>query len=114
VRDFYEHTARYTVDVWSETYFPTRIGLWLLVKTSSRQVNQRNFPLTPLETAHGMLSEIWQLRRADGSIRYTGWFRTLGEVSQVLYTGSRGSHGKASLLGVRAGLLPLRQQGADV
>ncbi|HEY1555998.1 MAG TPA: hypothetical protein VGF94_14270 [Kofleriaceae bacterium] len=87
VREFYEHTTRFAMDVWSQTYFPARIGLWLLVTTISRQVNQLNFPLTPLETAHGLASEIILLRRPDGSIRYTGWFRTLAEHARVLYTG---------------------------
>ena len=87
VRDFYEYTTRYAMDVWSKTYFPARIALWLLVKTISRQVNQLNFPLSPLDTARGMISEIISMRRPDGSLRYTGWFRTLAQDKLVLYTG---------------------------
>lgn len=87
IRDFYEHTASYAMDVWSQTYFPASIGMWLLVKTISRQVNQLNFPLSPLDTAHGMVSEIIAMRRPDGSVRYTGWFRTLAHGKAVLYTG---------------------------
>jgi hypothetical protein len=87
VREFYEHTTRFAMDVWSKTYFPSNIALWLLVKTISRQVNQLNFPLSPLDTAHGMVSEIISLRRADGTVRYTGWFRTLAQEQRVLYTG---------------------------
>jgi hypothetical protein len=89
VREFYEHTTRFTMDVWSRTYFPTKLGLWLLVTTISRQVNQLNFPLSPLDTAHGLGSEIILLRRPEGTLRYTGWFRTLrGEdAPRVLYTG---------------------------
>ncbi len=87
VRDFYEHTTEFAMDVWSKTYVPTSIGLWLLVTTISRQVNQLNFPLSPLDTARGMSSEIISMRRRDGSVRYTGWFRTLGTEQSVLYTG---------------------------
>jgi hypothetical protein len=87
VREFYEHTTRFAMDVWSQTYFPTSLALYLLVTTISRQVNQLNFPLSPLESARGMSSEIIALRTPDGSIRYTGWFRTLGEEARVLYTG---------------------------
>ncbi len=87
VREFYEHTTRFSLDVWSKTYFPTNLGLWLLVTTISRQVNQLNFPLSPLDTARGMESEIIVMRRADGTVRYTGWFRTLAEQQRVLYTG---------------------------
>src|SRR5205823_10425938 len=89
VREFYEHTTRFSFDVWSKTFFPTNIGLWLLVTTISRQVNQLNFPLSPLDTARGIGSEIILMRRPDGSVRYTGWFRTLETEAEarVLYTG---------------------------
>jgi hypothetical protein len=87
VREFYEHTTEFAMDVWSKVYFPASIALWLLVKTISRQVNQLNFPLSPLDTAKGIVSEIISLRRADGSVRYTGWFRTLVADRSVLYTG---------------------------
>lgn len=89
VREFYEHTTRFGFDVWSKTYFPTKIGLWLLVTTISRQVDQLNFPLSPLATARGIGSEIILLRCGDGSLRYTGWFRTLPSEGEprVLYTG---------------------------
>src|SRR6185503_4941039 len=81
------HTAAFAMDVWSKTYFPTNLALALLVTTISRQVEQLNFPLSPLDTALGMSSEIILMRRADGTIRYTGWFRTLGSARLVLYTG---------------------------
>lgn len=87
IREFYEHTSRFSIDVWSRTYFPTNLALFLLVTTISRQVNQLNFPLSPLESARGMSSEIIALRNPNGSIRYTGWFRTLGDETRVLYTG---------------------------
>jgi hypothetical protein len=87
IRDFYEHTASYAMDVWSQTYFPASVALWLLVTTISRQVNQLNFPLSPLDAAHGMTSEIISMRKPDGSVRYTGWFRTLAGAARVLYTG---------------------------
>src|SRR5215472_2981579 len=77
VRDFYEQTAEFAMDVWSRTYWPMSMGLALLVTTISRMVNQLNFPLSPLDTAQGISSEIILLRRPDGTIRYTGWFRTL-------------------------------------
>ena len=87
VREFYEHTARFAMDVWSRTYFPSNVALWLLVKTISRQVNQLNFPLSPLDTARGISSEIISLRDGAGRVRYTGWFRTVGGEANVLYTG---------------------------
>jgi hypothetical protein len=87
VREFYERTSEFAMDVWSQTYWPMSIGLRLLVTTISRMVDQLNFPLTPLETARGISSEIILLRRPDGTLRYTGWFRTLSSQQRVLYTG---------------------------
>jgi len=87
VREFYEQTANFGMDVWSQTYFPAKIGLWLLVKTISRQVNQLNFPLSPLDTSRGIASEIISMRRPDGTVRYTGWFRKFTHDDVVLYTG---------------------------
>lgn len=87
VRDFYENTASYRMDVWSESFFPGKIGLWLLVTTLSRKVNQLNFPLSALSTAKGLDSEIVLLKDAAGAVRYAGWYRRLVSSGRVIYTG---------------------------
>jgi hypothetical protein len=87
IRDFYENTHAYRLDTWATTYFPARLALWALVSTISRRVQQLNFPLDGLETARGMTSEIVLLRRANRTIRYTGWFRKLHGSGRVIYTG---------------------------
>lgn len=87
VRHFYEHTASYRMDVWSDTFFPAKIGLWLLVTTISREVNQLNFPLHALATAKGIDSEIVLLKERSGGVRYAGWYRRLMEQGRTLYTG---------------------------
>jgi len=87
IRHFYEHTARYRMDVWAETAFPANLALFLLVTTISRKVNQLNFPLRMLETAKGMASEIVLLRDSRGHIRYAGWYRRLIETGRAIYTG---------------------------
>lgn len=87
IRDFYQNTPAYRLDTWATTYFPARLALWLLVATISRRVDQLNFPLDGLATAEGMTSEIILLKRADGTTRYTGWFRKLRASGRVIYTG---------------------------
>jgi hypothetical protein len=87
VRRFYEQTARFRMDVWAQTFFPANIGLFLLVTTISRKVNQLNFPLKVLETARGMESEIVLLNESSGRPRYAGWYRRLVERNRVIYTG---------------------------
>lgn len=87
VRDFYEHTAEFRMDVWAESRFPMNLGLWLLVTTISRKVNQLNFPLRALDTARGMDSEIVLLTEPSGRVRYAGWYRRLSDSGRVIYTG---------------------------
>ena len=62
-------------------------GLWLLVQTISRRVDQLNFPMDGLAMAKGMTSEIVLLRKPDGSVRYTGWYRCLRSSGRSVYTG---------------------------
>ena len=87
VRHFYEHTSGYRMDVWSESFFPGKLGLWLLVTTISRKVNQLNFPLHALATAKGVDSEIVHLKTREGAVRYAGWYRRLVELNRTIYTG---------------------------
>lgn len=87
IRDFYEHTAEFRVDVWAQSSFPGSFGLWLLVTTISRKVGQLNFPLRSLDTARGVDSEIALLREPSGRVRYAGWSRRLSESGLVVFTG---------------------------
>ncbi|HET8647231.1 MAG TPA: hypothetical protein VFO85_17170 [Vicinamibacteria bacterium] len=87
IRAFYERTHAYRLDTWATTYFPARLALWALVTTISRKVDQLNFPLDGLDTAHGMTSEIVLLRTPEGAVRYTGWLRKLVRTGAVIYTG---------------------------
>ena len=87
VRHFYEHTARYDLDVWSETQFPGRLFLWLIVSTVSRFMNQLNLPILGLETSRGMTSEVLPLRDKTGRAVHTGWQRRLLESGRFIYSG---------------------------
>ncbi len=87
VRRFYEHTSRYELDVWSETRFPGRLFLWLIVSTVSRSMNQLNFPVFGLETSRGMTSEVLPLRDGSGRIVHTGWQRRLLGSGRIIYSG---------------------------
>jgi hypothetical protein len=87
IRDFYQRTHAFRLDTWATTYFPARVALWLLVTTISRRVEQLNFPLDGLETAHGMTSEIALMHDTGGALRYTGWLRKLQRTGNVIYSG---------------------------
>jgi hypothetical protein len=88
IRHFYEHAALYHLDVWSEVYFAGKFVLWLLVEFISRRMNQLNFPISSMEVAKGMTSEIVQLRqRSTGKLVYTGWLRRFRATGKVIYAG---------------------------
>ena len=88
VRHFYEHTALYKLEVWSEVYFAGKFVLWLLVEFISRRMDQLNFPISSLEVAKGMTSEIVQLREPNsGKLAYTGWLRRFRATGKVIYAG---------------------------
>lgn len=87
IRAFYEQTASYELDAETRSHFPLNLGLWLLVKTLSRQVDQMNFPLDALESARGVTSEVVLLRDGQGKTRYTGWSRRGAGSQRTIYTG---------------------------
>ena len=88
IRHFYEHAAEYQMEVWSEVYFVGRFFLWVLVEFLSRRMDQLNFPISSLEVAKGMVSEVIELiEPASGELRYTGWLRRLKSSGRVIYAG---------------------------
>jgi hypothetical protein len=88
IRHFYEHAASYHLEVWSEAYLVGRFFLWLLVEFLSTHMDQLNFPISSLEVAKGMSSEIVQLVDSkSGQLRYTGWLRRLKSSGRVIYAG---------------------------
>jgi hypothetical protein len=87
VRDFYEHTARYSMEAWSEVTIPMRLFLWGLVTFASRRMQQLNFPVSSLELASGMSSEVIELAEAGGRRIFTGWLRRMKSSGLVLYAG---------------------------
>lgn len=87
VREFYEHTARYHLDVWSQwspLFWP--FG-WALMTFVSRRMEQLNIPMYPLETARGMSSEVEQLVERSGRVVFTSWLRRNLESGYVIYSG---------------------------
>ena len=50
-------------------------------------MNQLNFPVSSLELAGGMTSEILPMYSASGERVYTGWLRRIAQDGRVIYTG---------------------------
>src|SRR5262245_3930746 len=88
IRDFYEHTACYRLEAWSEAGLWTRFFLWALTRFVSRRMDQLNFPVSSLELAGGMTSSVLPMvDPATGRRLYTGWLRRLAATGRVIYTG---------------------------
>lgn len=88
IRHFYEHAAAYQLEVWTEVSLIGRFFLWLLVEFISRRMEQLNFPISSLEVAKGMSSEVVQLLDpSSGRVVYTGWLRRLKSSGHVIFAG---------------------------
>jgi hypothetical protein len=87
VVDFYEHTSRYKLEVWSQWYGPIAFFARNLVRFLSRRMNQLNIPLYPLETSRGMSNGVIWLREPDGRLRFTCWLRKSILSGRVVYAG---------------------------
>jgi hypothetical protein len=88
IRDFYERTARYGLDVrpeWSRVVmYPPKTLIYLV----SRNIQQLNLPISRSETDAGMSSEV--IRLSDPATRatlYAGWLRRSATTGAVIYAG---------------------------
>ncbi len=87
VAEFYEHTGRYKLDVWSQWFSFMRPFARILIQSVSSRMNQLNIPLDSLETSHGMGSDIIRLTSKDGQQKLTCWLRKTLKSNQVVYAG---------------------------
>ncbi len=88
IRDFYERTVDYTIDVWSQWSSILQPFAKVLITLVSRQIGQLNLPLSPLETSHGMNSDIISMTSKDGGNKaYAGWLRTTKSTHAIIYAG---------------------------
>ena len=56
IKDFYENTSRYELDVWSQWSGLFKPFGWLLAFIFSRRLQQMNMPISSLDTSKGMTS----------------------------------------------------------
>jgi hypothetical protein len=86
VARFYERTARYELELWSEwcgAFRPLGASLACLF---SRRLQQLNVPLTPLASSRGMDSAVLPVSTGAGaSPDFTAWIRATRLDAQVVY-----------------------------
>lgn len=85
---FYEHTASYKLEVWSQWFRPMRFFARTLVSMVSSKMDQLNIPLNPLETSRGMSNEVIRLIRPGNGIQEMAcWLRKSIQSGKVVYAG---------------------------
>jgi hypothetical protein len=87
VRDFYEHTARWRMEVWTGWNPLFRPGGALVTRWFGRRVGQLAIPVDPLAVSRGMESRIVTFVDTDGRSGAAAWIRTLRATGEYVYSG---------------------------
>ena len=85
---FYEKTADFEFDIWSEWCGAFRPFGGALAVIFSRRLQQLNVPLSSLDTKLGITSNVVQLKERSGRVAYTAWVRDVVATKRTLYAGS--------------------------
>ncbi|MBO3751047.1 hypothetical protein J5X84_33665 [Streptosporangiaceae bacterium NEAU-GS5] len=87
IRDFYEHTTSWQMEVWTQWSALFQPGGELLSRLFGRRVQQLALPTRPLDVAHGLDSRIVHLLDANGEQFAAGWLRTLATTGEFVFSG---------------------------
>lgn len=88
IRDFYEHTAAWQMEVWtgwSPLFWP---GGEIVARLWGRRIEQLALPMRPLEVARGMDSLVTPIRDSQGAQVAAAWTRTLRGSGRPVFTGA--------------------------
>ncbi len=88
VRDFYEHTATWRMDAWSQWSAVAAPGGSLVAWAFGRRVQQLAIPVRPLDVSRGIDSRVLPVRDAAGEQVWAGWLRRLRATDDVLFSGA--------------------------
>jgi hypothetical protein len=87
VRDFYEHTSDWRMEVWTGWRPAFQPGGALVSRLFGRRVEQLALPTRPLDVARGMDSRVSLITDATGAQSAAGWLRTLRATGEYVYSG---------------------------
>ena len=87
VRDFYEHTSDWRMEVWTQWCGVFRPGGALVERLFGRRVQQLALPTRPMDVALGMDSRVVPFVDASGDAA-AAWVRTLRSTGGVVYSGA--------------------------
>ena len=88
VREFYEHTTRFKLDIVPEWRLWVRPGYLLYRNIIARRLGQANVPMNQRETQRGIRSRIDTITLTDQSaIAVRGWIRSFTDNDEPIYVG---------------------------
>jgi hypothetical protein len=88
VREFYEHTTRFTLDIVPQWRLWVRPGYLLYRAVVARPLGQANVPMNQRETQRGVRSRIDTITSADaGVVAIRGWIRSFADTDEPIYVG---------------------------
>ena len=96
VREFYEHTTRFALDIVPEWRLWVRPGYLLYRTALARPLGQANVPMSQREAQHGVRSRIDTITGVDrtkgskgskGAVSVRGWIRSRADTGEPIYVG---------------------------
>ncbi|TDD72109.1 hypothetical protein E1262_04875 [Jiangella aurantiaca] len=86
VREFYEHTTRFALDIVPEWRAWVRPGYLLYRTALARPLGQANVPMNQRQAQRGVVSRIDTVDQPDGA-RVRGWIRSYADDDEPIYVG---------------------------
>jgi hypothetical protein len=102
VREFYEHTTRFALDIVPEWRLWVRPGYLLYRTLVARPLGQANVPMTQREAQRGVRSRIDTISGLPDGVVVRGWIRSAADTGAPIYVGiyttyRRAGHGYVSV-----------------
>jgi hypothetical protein len=87
VREFYEHTTRFALDIVPEWRLWVRPGYLLYRTLLARPLGQASVPMSQREAQRGVRSRIDTISDVDGTVSVRGWIRSRADTGEPIYVG---------------------------
>jgi hypothetical protein len=88
VREFYEHTTRFALDIVPEWRLWVRPGYLLYRTLLARPLGQASVPMSQREAQRGVRSRIDTITSVDGdTVAVRGWIRSAADTGEPIYVG---------------------------
>jgi hypothetical protein len=87
VREFYEHTTRFALDIVPQWRLWVRPGYLLYRTAVARPLGQASIPMNQREAQRGIRSRIDTITGVDGAVSVRGWIRSFADDDEPIMVG---------------------------